>query len=65
MGIKHITLLAFGVIVINFVYQFFIPVLNTPDAIDAWYGVIGCLAGWLFLILVKKYGLKHIPEKKS
>lgn len=63
LGIKQITLLTLVVIVINFVYELFIPVLNTPDAIDAWFGVAGCVVGWLFLILVKKYGLKDIPKK--
>ncbi len=65
LGIKHITLLTLGVIIINFVYELFIPVLNTPDPIDAWFGVAGCVVGWLFLILVKKFGLKDIPKKEE
>ena len=45
----------------NFIYEIWIPVLNTPDIIDAWYGVAGVIFGIVFLAIVKRYGL--MPAK--
>ncbi|RZL13002.1 MAG: hypothetical protein EOO89_18430 [Pedobacter sp.] len=42
----------------NFVYELWIPVLNTPDLKDAWYGMAGTLMGFTFLLLVKKFGVR-------
>ncbi len=57
---KYLLLLAFTVMVINIIYELFIPVLNTRDITDAWYGVAGCMAGGVYLLLVKQYGVKPV-----
>lgn len=49
---RWIAMLCVACAVINVVYETWIPVLNTPDPVDAAYGLAGCaLAGvvlWLF-----------------
>ncbi len=46
-------------------FEVWIKILNTPDIVDALYGVIGVLAGLLFLYLVKSLGLIRYPIKIS
>lgn len=48
-------------ILANLVYEFYIPILNTPDPIDAYFGILGCLMPFLFLIPYQKFGI----QKKS
>lgn len=53
-----------AVIVINFVYELFLPLLNTPDITDAYYGVAGSILAGMVLLLIKKRGLKlSIPKE--
>lgn len=61
VGIKPLLLLVLTVMVVNVIYELFIPVLNTRDITDAWYGVAGSIAGGLYLVLVKQYGVKPAP----
>ena len=46
----------------NFIYEMFIGVLNTPDIIDAYYGVAGTVVAFLFLLICKKFGFKLNPQ---
>lgn len=62
LGIKAITWLSVTILLVNIIYESFIPVLNTPDIIDAYYGIAGSITGWLYLLTVKKYGLKKIEQ---
>lgn len=62
VGTKPLLLLALTVMVINIIYELFIPVLNTRDITDAWYGIAGCITGGLYLVLVKQYGVKPVPS---
>ena len=57
---RYIIGLGIAMAAVNFAYELWIPVLNTPDIIDAYYGFGGILAAFLFLLLTKKYGLKYI-----
>ncbi|MCX0369614.1 hypothetical protein QTH27_08410 [Clostridium perfringens] len=41
----------------NFVYELFLSVINTKDIVDAMYGLAGCLLSFVYLALLKKYGL--------
>jgi len=38
---KHILYLGLTLIALNLIYELFIPVLNTPDIVDAWFGIVG------------------------
>lgn len=62
VGIKPLLLLALSVMVVNVIYELFIPVLNTRDITDAWYGVAGSIAGGVYLLFVKQYGVKPVPS---
>ena len=61
-GISLNKVLTFGLIVIavNFLYELYLPLLNTPDIIDAYYGTVGSLLAGIVLILIKQKGL--IPK---
>lgn len=63
MGVKFRYIIFLGIffITVNFIYELFIPILNTPDIIDAYFGLAGSLLGFLFLSIVYKYGLKLNP----
>lgn len=41
---------------INLIVELLIPILNTPDIIDAVYGVFGVLLGFAYLCIIKNYG---------
>lgn len=61
MGVpfRHIAAMGIAIIFINAIYELWIPLLNTKDIIDAYYGIAGAVIGFVFLALVKKYGLKE------
>ena len=65
MGIPARFLIIYSVLLIcfNFIYELWIRVLNTPDIIDAYYGVFGTILGLCFLLLTKRFGL--VPLKKE
>lgn len=67
MGINTKTLLILGLVIIvaNFIYELWIPILNTRDWIDAVYGCAGTLVGFVFLMLMKKFGLRLNPQWKE
>ncbi|MCB0507664.1 MAG: hypothetical protein R2739_09290 [Chitinophagales bacterium] len=46
----------------NFIYELFIPILNTPDVVDAFYGLIGTLMPLFYLYFYKNYGLMKNPK---
>nr|WP_315472988.1 hypothetical protein [uncultured Undibacterium sp.] len=56
---KYITYLGIAIVITNFIYELWIPFINTPDITDAVYGVIGSILGHLFLFYLKKYGMKE------
>jgi hypothetical protein len=62
---KNIVILGVIFIALNFIYELWIPVLNTRDVVDAYYGCAGVLAAFIFLILIKKFGLKLNPKWKG
>ena len=57
VNLKYILLLVAVVMLINFIYELFIPLLNTPDIIDAWYGITGSAVACVYLFIIKKYGV--------
>jgi len=46
----------------NLVYETLIPILNTPDPVDALYGLAGIVLGASLLIAIDRYGLRPVPE---
>ncbi len=62
---KYIIALGILVLLMNFVYEFWIPVLNTPDIFDAYYGFAGTISALLFLFITKRYGLRLNPTSDN
>lgn len=54
---RGITAVALVTSVLNIGYECFIPIRNTPDILDAVFGVIGIAVAYIFLILLRKNGL--------
>lgn len=64
-GVKFKYIVGLGIVILasNFIFELFINVLNTPDIIDAYYGVTGTLFALLFLFISYKFGFKaNEPE---
>ncbi|RYD70996.1 MAG: hypothetical protein EOP53_24425 [Sphingobacteriales bacterium] len=62
LGVPFRMIAAMGIalILINAVYELFIPVLNTRDIVDAYYGIVGTAVAFVSLAITHKYGLKEI-----
>lgn len=60
LGVAFRVVLALGAVALaaNWIYELFIPVLNVPDTVDAWYGTAGTALGLVVLLLIKRYGLR-------
>ena len=54
---RYVIALGISLILGNFIYELFLSVINTKDIIDAIYGLAGCLLSFIYLALLKKYGL--------
>lgn len=55
--IKSITIVGLLIIAFNFIYEIFLPVLNTPDIADALFGLLGVVLAYVYLIRLKAKGL--------
>lgn len=55
----HSTLIIGCVLIIaNFVYEIFLPVVNTTDIVDAIYGLVGVIIRLIYLYFIGKYGFE-------
>lgn len=54
---KVVTIAALIVTVLSIVYECFLTVLNTPDIMDAVFGVAGTAIAYVYLFMLKKNGL--------
>ena len=57
-GKKYVYTIMVGIplIVLNFIYEIFLPVLNATDIIDALYGLVGVVISLMYLYFIDKYG---------
>lgn len=55
---KYIAGLGAALLLINFIWEKWISILNTPDIIDAYYGFAGIFLSFLFLFFTKQFGLE-------
>lgn len=60
-GMKPIAWLGLAILLGNFVYESFIPFINTPDPMDAIYGLVGTVLAFLVLWLIDRKGLIANP----
>jgi hypothetical protein len=63
IGARLLAVLAATIILTNWVYEAFLPFVNVPDLRDAWYGTAGALLGLLFLLVVKRVGLRPSSDR--
>lgn len=56
---RYTLMIGFLVIASNFIYEMFLPVLNTTDILDACYGLAGVVMSLVYLYFVGKYGLER------
>ena len=57
-GKKYVSTIMVGILltVVNFIYEIFLPILNTTDIIDALYGLVGVVISLVYLYFIYKYG---------
>jgi len=63
--IKSSYWMALFLIAVNFIYELFIPFINTPDIIDAYYGLAGTLIPFPYFYFLKKFGITKNPLYKE
>ena len=59
--LKPIIWLGLAILLCNFIYEIFIPFINTPDPMDAIYGLVGTMLGFLVLWVIDRHGLVPNP----
>lgn len=64
MGMPRKFILMLGLLIagVNVVYECWIPVLNTPDMVDAYYGLWGTASALCFLLLLQRYGTLAVTK---
>ncbi len=65
MSFQKIIYLMIASVLINFVYELFVPILNTQDLTDAWYGLVGGVISLAFLFLISRFGLQRNPNREN
>ncbi len=65
VSMRYILFAGIAIVVINFIYELFLPILNTRDVADAVYGTAGTLFCLIYIIVLRRYGLRPLPEKKN
>lgn len=63
MSFKKISILGIVIIIANILCETVMGFMNTPDIIDAIYGIIGAVIAFIFLAISKKYGLNPAPKE--
>lgn len=61
---RYIAAMCIAIIFFNAIYELFIPMLNTRDIIDAYYGIAGTVVGFVFVTLLKQFGLKEFSPQR-
>ena len=54
---KIIRIISIVIVFINLIYEIFVPILNTPDFVDALAGIIGVVISYLYLSRLNRNGL--------
>ena len=59
-GKKYNSNIIVGMVIIlsNFIYEIFLPILNTTAIVDAVYGLVGTIISLIYLYIISKYGFK-------
>lgn len=60
--ISRIIIFAIVVLLVNYLYELWLPIINTPDIIDGHFGAAGVLLATIFLVIVARSGLMPNPN---
>lgn len=63
-GVRFAKIILLGIVIIaaNVICETIMGFMNTPDIIDAVYGIAGTIISFCFLAVSRRYGLKIISE---
>ena len=60
--VRRLALIGLALALANVVYELFIPLLNTRDPVDAAYGVAGTMLAFAWLMVIRRFGRKELPD---
>ena len=62
-GKKYNSNIVLGMVIIlsNFIYEIFLPIINATDIVDAIYGIVGTIISLIYLYIISRYGFN--PNK--
>ena len=58
IAFKKIIIMAAVIVVLNFSYELFLPLINTKDLVDAYFGMAGSLLATILLLPIAIFGTK-------
>ena len=61
--VRRLAWIGLALVLANVVYELFIPLLNTRDPMDAVYGVAGTLMAFAWLMVIRRFGRKALPDE--
>ena len=64
-NLKAAAILSLLMITANYIYELWIPVINTCDIVDAHYSFVGVVFAFIFVVYVKFKGIKPNPDYKK
>ncbi|MGM0337044.1 hypothetical protein [Enterococcus sp. AZ007] len=64
-GIKFRSIVFLGIVYVigNLLCETLMTFLNTPDIVDAYFGILGTSIAFIFLLIIKRFGLMPIGQK--
>ena len=60
--VRRLAWIGLALVLANVVYELFIPLLNTRDPMDAVYGIVGTLLAFGWLMVIRRFGRKELPD---
>ena len=64
-SLKPVGIFAIILLFANLIYEWAIPLLNTPDLVDAYYGFVGTILPFLYFYFYKNFGFNPNPKYLS
>ena len=61
-SLRALAVWALILVAANLVYELFLPLWNVRDPVDALYGVVGSVVGFVVVALLRRYGTKPNPK---
>ncbi|WP_242550434.1 hypothetical protein [Candidatus Enterococcus murrayae] len=64
-GVKFRSIVFLGIVYVigNLLCETLMTFLNTPDIVDAYFGFLGTLIAFIYLLITKRFGLMPIRQK--